>query len=38
MKNFKLKNQLKKGDLTVGSWITLGSNDVTEIMAQSGFE
>lgn len=38
MKDFELKSHLKKGALTIGSWITLGSADTTEIMAQSGFD
>ncbi len=33
-----LKIKLKKNELTIGSWITLGSTNIPEIMAQSGFE
>lgn len=33
-----LKNKLKKNELTIGSWITLASANIPEIMAQSGFE
>jgi len=33
-----LKGKLKKNKLTIGSWITLGSTAIAEIMAKSGFE
>ncbi len=33
-----LKNKLKKGEITFGSWITIGNPVVAEIMANSGFE
>lgn len=33
-----LKNRMKKRDLTIGSWITIGSTVVAEIMSQSGFD
>lgn len=37
MKN-PLKTKLQKNQLTIGSWITLGSPNIAEIMAQAGFE
>ena len=33
-----LKDKLKNRELTVGSWITIGSTVVAEIMAQAGFD
>lgn len=33
-----LKAKLKKNQLTVGSWITLGHTSVAEIMAKAGFD
>lgn len=33
-----LKNKLKRGELTFGSWITIGNPIIAEIMAKSGFE
>ena len=37
MKN-PLKTKLQNNQLTIGSWITLGSPNIAEIMAQTGFE
>ncbi len=37
-KHMNLKNKLKKGVLTIGSWITLGDCAATEIMAKTGFD
>jgi len=37
MKN-PLKTKLQNNQLTIGSWITLGSINIAEIMAQAGFE
>lgn len=37
MKN-PLKTKLQNNQLTIGSWITLGSTNIAEIMAQAGFE
>ena len=36
MVNSVLKEKLREGRLTVGSWITLGHPSVTEIMAMAG--
>ena len=33
-----LKNKLKNGKISLGSWITLGHPAVAEIMAKSGFD
>ena len=33
-----LKNKLKSGQLTIGSWITIGDPIIAEIMANAGFE
>ena len=33
-----LKNKLKNNQLTLGSWITIPSTDVVEILANAGFE
>jgi 2-dehydro-3-deoxyglucarate aldolase len=33
-----LKSKLKNNELTIGSWITIGSSAVVEIMATAGFE
>jgi 2-keto-3-deoxy-L-rhamnonate aldolase RhmA len=37
MKN-PLKAKLKKNQLTIGSWVTLGHTSVAEIMAKAGFD
>ena len=34
----QLKSRLSKGDLTIGSWITLGHPSIAEIMAAAGFD
>ncbi len=34
----KLKEKLRKRRQTIGSWITIASSDVAEIMAKTGFE
>lgn len=33
-----LKNRLKNRDLTIGSWLTIGNEITTEIMANSGYD
>ncbi len=33
-----LKTRLQKGEVTIGSWITLGHPSIVEIMAKSGFD
>ena len=33
-----LKKKLKKREITIGSWITLGHTSIAEIMAKAGFE
>ncbi len=33
-----LKVKLKKNEVTIGSWITLGNTSIAEIMAKSGFD
>lgn len=33
-----LKKALRSGDLTVGSWITLGSTAIAEILAKAGYD
>ncbi len=33
-----LKKKLQKGDVTIGSWITLGHHSIAEIMAKAGFD
>jgi len=33
-----LKQQLKKDNFTIGSWITIGSTAIAEIMSQAGFD
>ena len=38
MINTILKEKLRKGELTIGSWITLGSTGIAEIFANSGFD
>jgi 2-dehydro-3-deoxyglucarate aldolase len=37
-KSKDLKNKLKNGKLTLGSWVTIGHPIVAEVMARSGFE
>jgi len=37
-KKDKLKNKIKNGKLTFGSWITIGNTIIAEIMARSGFD
>ena len=34
----KLKDKLKRGELSFGSWITIGNPIIAEVMAVSGFE
>ncbi len=34
----QLKSRLSKGELTIGSWITLGHPSIAEIMAAAGFD
>lgn len=34
----QLKSKLKQGELTIGSWITLGHPSIAEIMATAGFD
>lgn len=34
----KLKEKLRSGSVTIGSWITLGHAGIAEIMARSGFD
>ena len=38
MKTDNLKKKLKRGEITLGSWITLGNTSIAEIMAKAGFE
>ncbi|MGO9013559.1 MAG: HpcH/HpaI aldolase family protein [Dissulfurispiraceae bacterium] len=38
MKKKSLKSRLSAGELTVGSWITLGHSSIAEIMAKTGFD
>ena len=33
-----MKEKLKRGDLTLGAWITIGHPDIAEIMANAGFD
>jgi len=33
-----LKDQIRKGELTVRSWITLGNTGIAEILANAGFD
>ena len=33
-----LKEKLRNGELTIGSWITIGSSAIAEILANSGFD
>ena len=37
-KSASLKNKLKKNELTIGSWITIGHPSIAEIMAKVGFD
>ena len=38
MKTSTLKKKLKRREITLGSWITLGNTSIAEIMAKAGFE
>jgi len=38
MKNNNLKNKIKSGQLTVGSWITIGDMTIGDILANAGFD
>jgi 2-keto-3-deoxy-L-rhamnonate aldolase RhmA len=38
MINTILKQKLRKGELAIGSWITLGNTGIAEILAKSGFD
>ena len=33
-----LKQRINDGELTIGSWITLGNNAIAEILANAGFD
>ena len=33
-----LKQKIKNGDLTIGSWITLGNTSIAEILSNAGFD
>ncbi|MGB0681408.1 MAG: HpcH/HpaI aldolase family protein [Magnetovibrionaceae bacterium] len=37
-RNVSLKKQLKAREVTIGSWVTLGSSAVAELMARAGFD
>jgi 2-keto-3-deoxy-L-rhamnonate aldolase RhmA len=37
-KNVLLKNKLKDGKFTIGSWITLGHSGIAEVIALAGFD
>ncbi len=37
-RNAPLKERLRAGELTIGSWITLGHPSIAEIMARAGFD
>lgn len=37
-KSASLKNKLQAGDVTIGSWITLGHAGIAEIMARAGYD
>lgn len=34
----KLKDTLKRNEITIGSWITIGDPAIAEIMTKSGFD
>lgn len=38
MQNKTLRQRIKAGDLTIGSWITIGHPNVAEILANAGFD
>ncbi|MHB1116075.1 HpcH/HpaI aldolase family protein [Sideroxydans sp.] len=38
MKSKQLKSKLKRGEATVGSWITLGHPGIAEILARAGYD
>ena len=38
MRSKLVKNKLQNGELTVGSWISLGNSAIAEILANSGFD
>ena len=38
MKDRRLKEKLKKNELTIGSWITIGHPAIPEILATAGFD
>ena len=38
MQSTKLKNKLNRGDVCIGTWITLGHSGIAEIFASAGFD
>ena len=38
MNDMSLKNKIRSGNFTLGSWITLAHPAIPEIMANAGFE
>src|SRR3989304_8512061 len=36
--HMKLKEKLQNGEVSIGSWITIGNPSIAEIMAKSGFD
>ncbi|QTN38507.1 2,4-dihydroxyhept-2-ene-1,7-dioic acid aldolase [Cryomorphaceae bacterium] len=38
MQNTSLKSKIRNGELTLGSWITIGHPSIIEVLAESGFD
>lgn len=38
MKDIQLKEKLRKKNLTIGSWVTIGHQAIVDILAEAGFE
>ena len=38
MNNNSLKEKIQSGELTIGSWITLGNTGIAEILANAGYD
>ena len=38
LQNSQLKNKLSKNEITIGSWLTIPSQSIVEILSTAGFE
>ena len=38
MQNTTLKNKINSGELTIGTWVTIGNSSIVEILCDAGFD